>query len=152
MKSDQKRIVELLRGRTVRDRHGLPRQTYLSDGGSDENEGRQALAKELRTARFLDMGLRLTLAELFDPISEVEERRICFEYRRKGRRSNAMAEKEIAQFIWSRTRDGKKVEAAIKSATEHFGLRRARTFDIWKRWQPTLRRLNRTRPLTLADW
>jgi hypothetical protein len=97
----------------------------------------------LRTSLPLDLGVRFLLADMIDPDRKEISRRIRFGHRRKGKQSNAMAEKEIAEFIWSQVRSGVKTEAAAFQAAKGFGLERTRIFEIWSHWQPILERLNR---------
>jgi hypothetical protein len=144
MNRDPKRIVELLGGRTVPGKRGLPQRTYLKDGSDEEKEARRALARELRSSAPLNLGLRFILADLIDPDRDEINRRIRFENRRKGKPStNALAEKTIAEFIWSQVQAGVKAESAINSAKQKFGLGRSRIFKIWSHWQPILKRLKR---------
>jgi hypothetical protein len=148
MTEDQKRIIELLCGRTVQDKHGLPQQVYLKEGSTEELEARRALARELRTSIPLNLSLRFAIAELIDPDCDEVERRIRFDRRREGRpSSNALAEKQIAEFIFARVQAGVKTESVIASAVKKFGLVRSRIFEIWRIWKPILKRAKRTRPL-----
>jgi hypothetical protein len=132
MTSDEKRIIELLCGRSARDGRGCLRVTYFRKGSPDELEARRALARMLKTSLPLDPGLRFVLADLFDPDRNEIDRIIRFESRRRGRPSNAAAEKEIAEFVWSRRRAGVKSRPAVQEATEKFGLKRSRVLAIWK--------------------
>jgi hypothetical protein len=144
MTSDEKRIIELLCGRSARDGRGRLRVTYFRKGSPDELEARRALTRMLRTSLPLDPGVRFVIADLFDPdLSEVD-RIIRLEYRRRGKRSNAAAEKEIAEFIWAQRRGGAKMmKSAVPAAMEKFGLKEKRILAIWKNWQPILQRLKR---------
>jgi hypothetical protein len=154
MTKDQKKIIELLSGRTVQDQRDLPQQVYLEEGGAEELEARRALARELRTSIPLNLGLRFLLANLIDPdCGDEVERRIRFEHRREGQpSSDARAEKKIAEFIWSRVQGGAQMKAAIPDATRKFKLGRTRIREIWRHWEPILKRAKRTRPLKLSDW
>jgi hypothetical protein len=140
---DQQLVIHLLCGRIVRSKGQVPRTVYLKDGSPEEREARQALARMLRTTLPLDLGVRFLLADMTDPDREEASRRIRFENRRKGKPSNAAAEKEVAEFIWSKIQAGEKTESAIKSVMEEFGLRRSRALEIWSHWQPILKRLKR---------
>lgn len=139
---DQQLIIHLLCGRTVRNKRQVPRTVYLKEGSPEELEARRALARELRKSTPLDLGLRFLIADLVDPDDEAG-RRIRFGHRRRGTPSNALAEKEIAEFIWSQVRSGVKTEAAAVQAIKKFGLERTRIFEIWSHWQPILKRLHR---------
>lgn len=144
MTDDAKRIAELLIGRVIRDGRGLPRTEYLKEGSAEEKEARRALAKLLRNpGRQLDTGLRWALAELVDPDEDCNPRRIRFVRRRKGKPSKVLADREIAEFIWSQRRAGEKTRNIIPEATKKFGLKKSRVLAIWERWQPILRRLER---------
>jgi hypothetical protein len=143
MTSDEKRIIELLCGRSERDGRGLPRVTYLSEGSSEETEARRALAQMLKTSLQLDLGLRGILADLIDPDRDELDRRIRFERRRKGKPSNAVAEEQIAEFIWTQRRAGAKMKPVITEAIKKFGLKEKRILAIWKIWRPILQRVKR---------
>jgi hypothetical protein len=152
---DQKRILDLVFGRTVHDERGLPHKIYLVEGSPEALEARRALARELRTSLPLDLGLRSAIADMIDPDCDAAERQIQFEHRREGRPSNdVLAEMQIAEFIWSRVQGGDKTESAIQSAMEKFKLVRSRIFEIWRHWKPILKRRkpNRTKPLKRSDW
>jgi hypothetical protein len=140
---DQQLVIQLLCGHIVRNKHQVPHTVYLKDGSPEEQEARRALARILRTSLPLDLGLRFLIADLIDPDRDEIDRRIRFGHRRKGKPSNALAEKEIAEFIWSQVRSGVKTEEAVFQAAERFGLERTRIFEIWSHWQPILKRLNR---------
>jgi hypothetical protein len=139
---DQQLVIQLLFGRIVRNKHQVPRTVYLKEGSPEELEARRALARMLRTSLPLDLGVRFLLADMIDPDNECD-RRIRFGHRRKGKPSNAIADKEIAEFIWSQVRSGVKTEAATVQAIKRFGLGRTRIFEIWSHWQPILKRLHR---------
>jgi hypothetical protein len=141
MTRDQWLILALVRGHVVPDKRGRPRTVYPKKGSALELEARSALARELRKSSPLDLGLRFILAEQIDPDGE-DSRQILFEYRRKGNRSNAMAEKQVAEFIRARAQAGG-MEAAFQNAIKHFGLKRARILEIWGHWQPILQKLKR---------
>jgi hypothetical protein len=141
--NDAKRlIIELLCGRVGRDSRGLLRVDYLE--GDEELEARRALARMLKTSLPLDFGLRFLIADLIDPDSDDVSRRIRFEHRRKGKPSNAAAEKEIAEFIWSQRRAGARMmKSAVPAAMQKFGLKQKQILAIWKIWRPILQRLKR---------
>ena len=142
MRDDQRRILDLLAGRRVLDKRGLPQTTYLKEGSAKEVEARRALARELRTSRPLDIGLKFLLADLIDPDNDVEIRHIRFGHRRKGKKTNADAEKTVAEFLWERVpRDG--AESAFAAAKDKFRLGRSRIAEIWGMWKPILKRLKR---------
>src|SRR3954447_83525 len=144
---DQQLVIALLCGRQVHDRRGLPRPpVYLKEGSADELEARRAFERLLRTSRPLDHGLRVVLADLISPDRNEINRRIRFVNRRKGKESNALADKEVAQHIETMLHDGGKARStkyAISKAEEKFGLKRSRLLDIWKEWKPILQRLKR---------
>jgi len=152
MTRDQKKIIDLLCGHTVQDQRDLAQQVYLEEGSAEELEARRALARELRTSIPLNLGLRFLLAELIDPDCDAAERRIRFDRRREGKRSNAQAEKKIAEFIWARVQGGAQVKGAVSDAEVKFKLGQKRIKEIWGIWKPILKRAKRTRPLKLSDW
>lgn len=140
--NDAKRlIIELLCSRIVHDSRGLSRIDYLE--GDEELEARRALARMLKTSLPLDLGLRFLIADLIDPDCDEINRQIRFENRRKGKPSNAAAEKQVAEFIWSQRQTGVTMKRTVIDATAKFGLNRSRVLAIWKIWQPILQRLKR---------
>ena len=143
MSRERDLIVALLCGRPVVNKRGLSRITYLKDGSAEEKDARRALARMLRTSLPLNAGLRFTLGNLIDPDQELVERRIRFEYRHKGKPSNWLAEKEIAEFIWARVQDGRLTKPVFNQTQEMSGLERSRIRDIWRRWKPILVRRHR---------
>ena len=153
---DQRLIVWLLSGIPVRDKRGRWLPPIYPKTGFEELEARRALARELRTSRPLDLGMRMLLADAFDPDRDEVEREVQFKYRRKGkRRANAMAENEIAEFIWARVQAGDKLESVVSTALKHFGYgekSRSHVINIWSRWQPILKRRCRLKPLSPQDW
>jgi hypothetical protein len=144
--ADEKRIVALLCGRLSRDRRGLPHAIYMKHYSAEEIEARRALARMLRTSLPLDSGVRFVLGDLFDPDLDDVERTIRFEHRRKGKRSNALAEKEIAEFVWLQAQNGARIKGAriktaVGNAAKKFGIGDDRVRAIWKQWRPRLERL-----------
>jgi hypothetical protein len=145
MTSAAKRIIELLCGHVTRDGRGLIRVDYFKEGSPDDLEARRTLARMFRSTVPLDLGLRGIVADLFDPDRDEVDRIIRFERRRRGKPSiPAIAEKEIAEFIWSQRQAGEKIATAVSRATKQFGLKRSRVQAIWSQWQPILRRLKRS--------
>lgn len=149
---DETRIVRLLCGHTVTNKRGRPQQVYLKDGSAEEKEARRALARYLRTSRPIDLGVCRAIADLLDPDCVKNERRIRFMYKREGNRSDALAEKAVAEFIWSRVQSDMAWKRVLGAVEDKFGLKRTRTNDIWDHWEPILKRLKRTTPLKLSDW
>ena len=143
MTPDQNRILELISGRRVHPKRGLRRTAYLKEGCADELEARRALARELRKSSPLDLGVRLILADMVDPDCDAQDRRIVFKRRRKGKPSNAAAEKEVAEFIWSLMQEGGRKKVPISLAGEKFGLKPSRVKKVWSEWQPILKRPKR---------
>ena len=87
---DDRLIVELLCGRDEHDEYGLPHTIYPKN----EQDGRRALARKLRSSKTLDLGLRFVLADLFDPDQGEIDRQVWFGYRRKGRPVSSFDELE----------------------------------------------------------
>jgi hypothetical protein len=109
-------------------------------------DAKRALARMLRSSKPLDLTVRFALAELLDPDCDSQQRQLRFSFKRKGGVSDAWAEQRAAQLIQARKREGVKMEAIIWEAWEKFGLKRARVFEIWRTWQPILKRLERKGP------
>lgn len=141
MTRDQELIVTLLCGNAMHDDSDPPQ--YLAEGSAEEKEARRALARMLRTSLPLDQGVRGILADLIDPDRDELNRRIRFEHRRKGKPSNAAAEKKAAEFIWAQRRAGVKMKSVITAAMKQFGLKEKRVLAIWKHWRPILEHLKR---------
>ncbi len=70
--------------------------------------------------------LRTRLAELFDPQSAIAERQLAFK-RRRGRPKSSRANKQVANYVSRKTKDGGK-EAAVAAAQERFGLSRKQIY------------------------
>lgn len=138
MTRDQRRILELLGGRTKRGQL----RSYLKDNSAAEKEARRALAKELRKGAPLDLGLKFYIADLIDP-DGMSDRRIRFVNRRRGNRSDAQAENDIAEFIWAKAPTGKLKKAVEYEVAQRFGIRRSRIRNIWRVWKPVLERRHR---------
>jgi hypothetical protein len=90
MSSDETLIRVLLHGFVALDKNGLPRQEYLKPGGEEERTARAALARHLRSDAQLSREQRDQLAKLLD-VDPENDRRIVFQYRRRGRRPQHMA-------------------------------------------------------------
>jgi hypothetical protein len=143
MSGDHQLIRDLLAGRVVRDRRGSLQLQYLKEGSTEEKEARHALARMLRSSRPLDLGVRCLIAVMIDPDCDEADRRIRFKHKRRGQRSNALAEKEVAEFIWSQRQAGRQVKVAVDDARKKFGLEQSRVKAIWGLWGPILKRLKR---------
>ena len=152
MTGDQKSIVELLCGRAIKDKRGLSRQSYLKEDGAKEKEARRALARRLRTARPLDLGMRHLLADLLDPDCDAAERQIRFGHRRRGRRRVRWQKCKLLNLLGRGSRPATKKKRPVQAAVEKFRLVRSRIFEIRRSWKPILERRQRTRPLKRADW
>ena len=130
----------------------------LKEGSAENLAARRALAQHLRTSRRLDLGLRFALADLIDvdircPNSKShgydEQPHILVLKRRQPRGQpvkarDAAAERKIAEFIWHQR--GKPLVKQI--AAEKFGVSRTHVYEIWKDWQPVLKREFRSRNRT----
>src|SRR3974390_620263 len=102
--NDLKSAIALLSGFTESDKKGLPTKKYYE--GKYENEPRKAIARLLRNRKPLDSALRMQLAALFHPDQETApfstfegrpiERKIIFEFRKRGRRREDFRQLEIA--------------------------------------------------------
>jgi len=143
MSGDHQLIRDLLGGRVVRTPRGSLQLQYLKEGSAEEKEARHALARMLRSSRPIDLGVRYLIAAMIDPDCDEADRRIRFEHKRKGQRSNALAEKEVAEFIRSLRQSGKQMKLAVDNARQEFGLKQSRVKAIWGLWGPILKRLKR---------
>jgi hypothetical protein len=139
MATDETLIRVLLNGYVRHDEKGLRRQAYLESDGEDELAARAAMARHLRSDSPLTREQRDVLADLFDPDPGVafrNDRRIIFQYRRRGRRSQHLANTQISQHIWERLCSGWNVESAVQDATTKYELSREDVFKIWSRFRP----------------
>jgi hypothetical protein len=126
---------ELLVGRAVYDKRGLPRQVFLKPGSAKELEARRALAKVLRTEH--DWSVQTALADMIDPDSGYY-RYIHFQNRRAGKPNEFQAEYHIAEFILTRTKGGKLTKRVIGEVEDKFGVHTRHTRKIWTRWKQAL--------------
>ena len=97
------------------------------------------MARHLRSDSPLTREQRDVLADLFDPDPSVgfkNERRIIFQYRRCGRRSQHLANTQISQHIWELFCSGWDVESGVQDATTKYKLSREDVFKIWSRFRP----------------
>jgi hypothetical protein len=121
---------ELLWGHSEAPPNGLLHRKYLQPGSDEERTARQALVRVLRGDRPLSLTLRKRLAELFDAESTLAERRLVFQFRRRGHRSHHMANSQIANYVDRKIREGNPVEAAVQLAMDVYGLTRKAIFDM----------------------
>jgi hypothetical protein len=106
---------------------GLFKKEYPKEGTHDESLARQALLRVLRSPEPLSRTLRNRLAELFDPLSALAERQLVFKRRRSGRPPDPRTNKQVANYVASKAKDGGK-EAAVAAAQEKFGLSRKQIY------------------------
>jgi Phage integrase family len=119
---------------------GARRLKYFKRGGSHEARARKALARLLRSDGRLDRQLRGQLADLFDPPPSAQ-RRLVFEFRRRGKHHDAIRNTQIAEHIRAERVAGKTYEAAIGSAVEGFSVSEDLAKKIWGRYGPVFEKI-----------
>jgi hypothetical protein len=121
---------ELLWGHGEASTNGLLRRKYLLPGSEKEHMARQALVRLLHGDQHLSTTLRKRLAELFDVESTLTERQLVIQFRRRGHRSQHMANSQVANFVDRKIREGYPVEAAVQLAMDAYRLTRKAIFDM----------------------
>jgi hypothetical protein len=128
---DEKLAEQLFLGRTVQDKTGRRKTEYLTKDSADERSARDALGRLLlRDDCRIDIKALVYEALRTDGKSE---RRLVFQFRKKGNRPNSSADFGVAFHVLQLRGDGVKVESAIHGAMQKFGLSRKAVFECIKR-------------------
>ncbi len=107
-----------------------------ADRGADEDQARRLLTDVLRTERPLDLGLRFTLADLFDPDSR-DDLGCCLTIKKmRGNRKSRLNSRLIAARVWKATRNGCKLKLAVKDAAGECRCHESTVYEAWSRWNP----------------
>jgi hypothetical protein len=135
--SDLPSARALLDGFVKRDKRRL-RQLYLRAGSGDEADARRALARLLRANGKLDLGLRDSLANLFDPDPPVwEQRKIVIMNRGRGKLRDHVAATQVLRHMSDVIQGGSGVNDAIASAADKFSMSDEAVKRIWGRYRRT---------------
>jgi hypothetical protein len=142
-KTDELRARDLLRGRIVRQPSGRSKVEFLQKDDPREGIAREALARLLTyyTAHDVDASV-----DIVGPLCSAltndsrNERRIVFQFRKKGKRSDVVADYQLGLHVLIRTIDhGWPVEAAVQEAMNKYGLKRKAVFEAYKRTKKQFR-------------
>ena len=136
-KEDEELAEELFFGRTVRGKTGRTNKEYLVTDSPRERAAVEALVRLLSRDDCMEIK-----ALLFDALKSdgKAERRLVFQFRRKGKRSNLSANFAVALWVATRvTKDRWQVKAAVSEAMSEFGLSRKAVFAAIQRAKKSMR-------------
>jgi hypothetical protein len=129
-KEDEELAEQLFFGRTVRDKTSRAKKRYLTKDSVDERSAREALVRLLSRNDCVHIKVLLCDALKSDGKGE---RRLVFQSRNKGKRSDISADFTVAFHVRLLTNDGAPVESAVRDAMQKFGLSRKAVFECYKR-------------------
>jgi hypothetical protein len=130
-KEDEELAEELFFGRIVRNETVRAKREYLAKDSARERLAIQALVRLLSRDDCPEIQVLL-----FDALKSDGrgERRLVFQYRRRGKRSDLSADYVVALYVAKRvSEDGWPVEAAVTDAISVFGLSRKAVFARMRR-------------------
>jgi hypothetical protein len=133
-KEDNKLARELFFGRRVRDETGRARKKYLAKDSAGERSAREALVRLLSHD---DVRIKALLCDALSS-DGIGERRLVFQPRKKGKRSDVGADYAVAFRVLIEKHDTP-VESAVHDAMAKFGLSRKSVFACMKRVKEFLR-------------
>ena len=131
----------LLQGSIGRDGNNRFTESYLEKNEPLEIQAREAIVRLLRSQEPLDRSLREMLAGLFEPAPDSYpggERRIVFEFRKRGNRRHVLRDIIITRIIYEKILAGRTVNKAVECAIEDFGLERDQLMKMWSRHREDL--------------
>jgi hypothetical protein len=147
--ADEMLIMRLLAGFHV-DKNGREGTSFLASNSFEERKARTILARQLRDGK-LGYLTRELLALAIDPRTPSAmpgmqpTRKIKFESPARGKPSTWARDLAIVYFIKNELyehrddKSWKSDEPAINAASDHYGLERSRTREIWTRWNKVVR-------------
>ena len=130
---------------------GRSQHRYYAADGAQERRAFAALRRVLswaanapnpwpvRAINSVDPVILALLVCSLDPDNDVTDRRLVFQFRRRGKPTDSSADLQVAIRVAGCVRAGQKKEAAIAEAMESYGLSRKAVFDV-------LRRVGRSMP------
>jgi hypothetical protein len=157
--ADEMSILRLLAGYHV-DRQGREITSFLRPNSDEERKARAILAEQLRDGT-LAYHARVLLALAIDPRMPLEPwmrirptLKVKFQKPQRGGKPSSWArEQAIIFFIKDRLHKNSKLpeedpkrwksdEPAIAEASDHYGIERSRTWEIWTEWNRHLKSLS----------
>jgi hypothetical protein len=129
-KADERLAEQLFLGRTVQDKTGRKKIEHFTKDSADERSAREALARLLLRDNCPFVIKALVHQALTDGESE---RRLVFQYRKKGNRPDVSADLQVALYVLQLGDDRVKKESAVHGAMQKFGLSRKAVFECIKR-------------------
>ena len=105
----------------------------LKEGSARDLRARRTLAQMLRYAKPLDLGLRWTLADAFDPDGESDLR---LSLKRKPGRRKHINDRHVAAYVYQQTKAGEKFESAVEGAMAAFKVSRGKVTGAFSIWRP----------------
>ena len=132
---DEKLAKELFYGTSTIDKKtSRSRHDYLLADSPDERRAFEALRRlMLFSCQDLDPAILEGLLCSLDSGGSFE-RRLVFQFRKKGKRSDFAADLDVAAYVGGLIHGGQKKEAAVKRAEDKFGLKRKAVFAAIKRF------------------
>jgi hypothetical protein len=132
---DKKLVEELFYGSSgINQKSGRWQSHYLVAGGPDERRAFEALRRLLASCQGLEPEILAGLLLALDSRGGFE-RRLVFQFRKKGKRSDFAADAEIAMYVEGLVRRGVKKEAAVSHAMADLHLSRKTIFAAIKRFK-----------------
>ncbi len=123
----------------------------LKEGSAEDFRARRALAEVLRHER-LDMGLRLSLANLIDP-DQRDDLGLWLVFKRAQGRQKTIDRRRVAAIIWKQVNAGIKKESAVADAMKKCGVKsRDKALAAYKEWKPYFEKFgSKVKDLTRTD-
>jgi hypothetical protein len=132
----------LLSGSFERDKHKRRRSIYLKPGSPEELAARRALADQLRSNGPLDRQIRTFLANLVDPNPQPwEPRTIKIVSRHEGRPVDAIANTQLAEYMYRLILKGASVTEARDRVVRRFSLDESTVIKNWSNYRPVLEQI-----------
>ena len=110
---------------------------FNADPRADEDQARRLLVSLLRSTRPLDLGLRMALADLFDPDLKLEGP--CYLAIKRVRGNPTLKKVNfggVARYIWQATREGTPQHIAVGDAAKKFCCHKKTAQKAWRIYKP----------------
>jgi hypothetical protein len=102
-----------------------------------ELQARRTLARMLRYAKPLNLGLRWVLADAVDPDGEGVHRLIL---KRKPGQQRKISDQAVAVFVHRKRQSGEKFRLAVEQAMTEFNVSHGKVTSAYKKWRPHIER------------